>query len=232
MTLTAVLPQIGQKIKGGAKPSVLVLNTLVGLVVARRHSPRQHYQVRTADGVMVTVQDPALPGREGALSIGQQVSLRIPPQAVFITPVRPIEPMEDNVWPARVVLPAGQEPGSLLIVKVLGRPWTLTSMQQEGPHAHPLRTWDRVTVRIRPAACVIVRRYPHDSRLHPRLLTERSPTFIDSSPTPPDRRPPYPAHKGREPLSCVPCPPAAEVCGDHSSVDIDRHDSHKDRSRP
>ena len=46
MTLTAVPPQIGPKTKDGAKPSVLVLNKLVGLVVARHHSHRRHYHVQ------------------------------------------------------------------------------------------------------------------------------------------------------------------------------------------
>ncbi|MCW5799428.1 MAG: hypothetical protein LZF60_260040 [Nitrospira sp.] len=232
MTLTAVLPQSGPNVNSGATPSVLVLNKLVGLVVARRHPHRRHYQMRTADGIHVTVHDPTHPGDARALAIGQQLSLRISPHAVLISPPRPIEPTEDNVWPARVVLPADQSRSALLIVKIIGQPWTLTSMQPEGQGTRPLRAWDRVTVRIRPEACVIDRRYPHDSRLHPRLLTELSPTPTDSRHTPPDRRPPYPALKGREPLSCVPCPPAPEAYCDRASRDVDHHHSRRERSRP
>lgn len=231
MTLTAVPPQIGPKTKDGAKPSVLVLNKLVGLVVARHHSHRRHYHVRTTDGVMVTVQDPALPGRAGSLSIGQQVSLRIPPHAVVISPAKPLEATEANVWAARVVLSAGHEAGSLLIVKVLGKPWTLTSTQPGGPLAHPLQTWDRVTLRIRPEACLIHHRYPHDSRLRPRLLTGSSSSPGDPVPTQPDNRPPYPARKGREPLSCVPCPTALDASGARASREADYHHSRRERSR-
>lgn len=231
MTLTAVLPQTNPRPNSGAKPSVLILNKLLGLIVARSHPHRRYYQVATADGIHVTVQDPVLPGQARALSVGQQVSLRIPPHAVTISPARPIEATEDNVWPARVVLPAGQERGPLLIVKILGRAWTLSSTQQEGQLTRPLRAWDRVTVRIRPEACVIDHRYPHDSRLHPRLLTESSSLPSGSVHTQPDRRPPYSAHRGRETLSCVPCPPCCEDSRDWAAHDVEHHYFFRERSR-
>lgn len=174
MTLTAVLPQSGRTMNSPARPSVIALNKLVGLIVACRHPHRRHYQVRTPEGTHVTVHDPALTPRAHALLLGQQVTLHIPPNAVMISPARPIDTTEDNVWPARVVLPAGQARDNLLIVKILGQPWTLTTTQQEGPLARPLRAWDRVTVQIRPEACVIEHRYPDNSRLRPRLLTKSS----------------------------------------------------------
>lgn len=232
MTLTAVLPQSASTMTRAGKPSVIILNKLIGLIVARRHPHRcRHYQVRTADGIHVTVQAPAFPTQTYALSIGQQVSLRIPPHAVMISPARPIEDSEDNVWSARVVLPVGQERGSLLIVKILGRPWTLTSTQQEGQFTRALHTWDHVTVRIRPEACVIDQRYPDDSRLHPRLLTQSSCVSADSPYTQPGRRPPYPAHQGREPLSCVPCLPAPPDSCDSSSRYFEQQHFRRERSQ-
>ncbi len=224
MTLTAVLPQNSQAMTNKATPSVLIVNKLVGLIVACRQPHRRHVQVRTADGIHVTVHDPVRSGQARALSIGQQLSLRIPPHAVTIGPERPIKAMEENVWPARVVLPAGPERGSLLIVKIVGQPWTVTSTQQ-GEFACRLRAWDRVTVRIRPEACVIDQRYPDDSHLRPRLLTESAPLRADLPRTQPDRRPPYPALKGRETLSCVPCPPCSEEHPDPVPQTLKRHRS-------
>lgn len=224
MTLTAVLPQNSQALTNRATPSVLIVNKLVGLVVACRHPHRRHVQVRTAEGIHVTVHDPVRSGQGRALSIGQQLSLRVPPHAVAISPERPIKATEENVWPARVVLPTGQERGSLLIVKIIGQPWTVTSTQQ-GEFARRLRAWDRVTVRIRPEACVIDHRYPDDSRLRPRLLIQSSASPAGVPRTQPDRRPPYPALKGREPLSCVPCPPCPEDHRDPVPHTLKRHHS-------
>ncbi|MBS0170005.1 MAG: hypothetical protein JSR62_06585 [Nitrospira sp.] len=225
MTLTAVLPKNSQALTSRVKPSMLIVNKLMGLIVACRHPHRRHVQVRTADGIHVTVHDPVRPGHTRALSIGQQLSLRIPPHAVTISPERPINATEENVWPARVVLPAGQERGSLLVVKIIGHPWTVTSTQQGWPRSRPLRAWDRVTVRIRPEACVIDQRYPDDSHLRPRLLTESSALPADLPRTRPDRRPPYPALKGRETLSCVPCPPCPEDHRDPVPHTLERHHS-------
>src|SRR5574340_131446 len=208
MALSAFKSQVRPIVENRRSPSILVKNKLVGTVVACHRSQPMRYLAYTADGAAITFLHCALPGRPGSLDIGQQVILEIPPHDVILNPPRWVSPLENNCWPARVVLSVGQDLNSLLIVKVLGRPWTLTSTRQAFWMSRSLHAGDRVTVYIPSETCSVVRRYPGDLRLRPRLLTE----VLPNSSTPPltnepGRRPPYPVRKGRELISWVPCLP-------------------------
>jgi len=208
MALTASTPQARPTAEDRRTPSIVVKNRLVGTVVGCRRSQHGRYRAYTVDGSAITFSYHTLPDRPDTLDIGHHVTLTVSPYDVVLTPPRWVGPLENNCWPARVVLSAGHDLDSLVVVKILGSPWTLTSARRAFWLNRPLHTWDRVTVSIAPETCSVVRRYPGDLRLRPRLLTE---IFPDSSPPPPTRgpgrRPPYPDRKGREPLSWVPCLP-------------------------
>jgi hypothetical protein len=172
MALTVSVPQARPAVEDRCSPSILVKNRLVGTVVDCRRSQRQRYRAHTIDGSAITFFYNAFSGRLDALDIGHHVTLDVSPHDVVLHPPRWVSPLENNCWPARVVLSAGH---SLLVVKILGTPWTLTSTRQAFWLNRPLQAWDRVTVSIAPETCSVVRRYPGDLRLRPRLLTEALP---------------------------------------------------------
>ena len=89
----------------------------------------------------------------------------------MLSPPRWVSNLEENQWPARIVLAAQQEFESLVVVKILGRFWTLTSSQRTFWLNRPPCAWDRVTVHIPLDAVSIRRRYPGHPHLRPRLLT-------------------------------------------------------------
>lgn len=184
MAITVSIRQARPAVEDRRTPSILVKNKLVGTVIACQRSQRIRYCARTADGSTITFLYRTLPGPSDSLDIGQQVTLDIPPHDVILNPPRWVSPLENNCWPARVVLSVNHDLDSLLVVKILGSPWTLTSTRQAFWLNRPLHAWDRVTLYIAPESCSVVRRYPGDLRLRPRLLTEVY------SPTPQPFRPP------------------------------------------
>lgn len=202
MAITVSIPQARPAVEDRRTPSILVKNKLVGTVIACQRSQRIRYRARTADGSTITFLYRTVPGPSDSLDIGQQVTLDIPPHDVILNPPRWVSPLENNCWPARVVLSVNHDLDSLLVVKILGSPWTLTSTRQAFWLNRPLHAWDRVTLYIAPESCSVVRRYPGDLRLRPRLLTEvlSNPAAVPPAKGP-ARRPPYQACRGREPLS-------------------------------
>ncbi|HJR76247.1 MAG TPA: hypothetical protein VJ805_04710 [Nitrospiraceae bacterium] len=66
----------------------------------------------------------------------------------MLNPPRWVSHLEDNQWPARVVLAAYHEYELLVVVKILGRFWTFTSTRHTSWLHRPPRAWDRVTVHI------------------------------------------------------------------------------------
>ncbi|WHZ22219.1 MAG: hypothetical protein OJF47_001331 [Nitrospira sp.] len=193
MTMTASLPYRKPAAEDRRTPSVLFKNKVVGTVIAYHRSQlhRIRYRARMADGSTITFLSCTLSVRPDSLDIGQQVTLDIPPRDVILAPPRWVSPLENNCWPARVVLSADHGLSSLLVVKILGSPWTLTSTKQVFWLNRRLHAWDRVTVYIAPESCSVVRRYPGDLRLRPRLLTEAfyspaaAPTVKGSASRPP-----------------------------------------------
>jgi hypothetical protein len=155
---------------------VRIKNRLFGTIVSRQLQPLcQHqikYRVRMLDGETVNFIS-AAPSEESAdVDIGQHVTLDVLPSDVMLSPPRWVSHLEDNRWPARVVLAAQQEFGSLVTVKILGRFWTLKSTQRIFWLNRPPCAWDRVTVHIPLDAISIRRRYPGHPHLRPRLLRE------------------------------------------------------------
>ncbi|WHZ14137.1 MAG: hypothetical protein OJF52_000972 [Nitrospira sp.] len=202
MALTVSVPQARPAVEDRRTPSILIKNKVVGTVIAchRSQPQRMRYRARMAGGSTITFLYRTLSVRPDSLDIGQQVTLDIPPHDVILSPPRWVSPLENNCWPARVVLSARHDLNSLLVVKILGSPWTLTSTRQAFWLNRPLHAWDRVTVYIAPESCSVVRRYPGDLRLRPRLLTEVLSNPAAAPPAKgPARRPPYQAHRGREP---------------------------------
>lgn len=159
------------------QPSLIrIKNKLVGTVVARHyqypHYPLAKYRVRLPDnGTIDLVSVPETEQCE-ELDIGQQVTLEVPPGDVLLSPPRWVSFLEDNCWPARVVLSANGGFDSLLVLKILGRSLTLTTTDNMFWLNRPPRAWDRVTIHIPLNAVSIKQRYPGHSRLRPRLLTE------------------------------------------------------------
>jgi hypothetical protein len=157
-------------------PRVRIKNRLVGIIVARctqfPNYPRVKYHVRMPDGGAISFVSAPLTEQSDGLDIGQQVTLDILPSDVMLSPPRWLSHLEDNHWPGRVVLAANQEFESLVVVKILGRFWTLTSTRNTSWLDRPPRAWDRVTVHIPLDAILIRRRYPGHPHLRPRLLTE------------------------------------------------------------
>ncbi len=161
------------------RPShIRITNRLVGTVVARHHQyphyPLAKYRVRLLDrGTIDFVSSPDAE-HSNVLDIGQQITLEISPNDVRLSPPRWVGFLEENCWPARIVLAANGEFESLLVLKVLGRCLTLTTIDSMFWLNRPPRAWDRVTMHIPLNAICLKQRYPGHPRLRPRLLTETS----------------------------------------------------------
>jgi hypothetical protein len=157
-------------------PHILIKNRLVGTIVARHHQyphyPLAKYRVRLLDrGTIDFVSSPEMQ-QSDELDIGQQVTLEVPTSHILLSPPRWVSFLEDNCWPARVVLATNGEFKSLLVLKLLGRCLTLTTTDSMFWLNRPPRAWDRVTIHIPLNAISIKQRYPGHSRLRPRLLTD------------------------------------------------------------
>ncbi len=155
------------------RPSWLPLhNRLAGTIIAYCHDLDMGYRIRTVDNGVVDV----TPSRETQhpirLDRGQHVILDISPADVMLSPPRWVDPSEANHWPGRVVLASHPDSDPLLIVKILGQPWTVMSSQRVSCLNRPACAWDRVTVHIPPDAVRIIHRYPGHAHLRPRLLTQ------------------------------------------------------------
>ena len=157
-------------------PGVRIKNRLLGTVIARHlqypHYPRTKYRVRMLDGETIDFVSAPLTEQSNDLDIGQHVTLDVLPGDVMMSPPRWVHPSEENRWPGRVVLSAGREFESLVVVKILGRFWTLTSTRRTFWLNRPPCAWNRVTVHIPPDAISIRRRYPGHPHLRPRLLRQ------------------------------------------------------------
>lgn len=155
---------------------VRIKNRLAGTIVARHlqypHYPSVRYRVRMPDGGAIDFVSAPLTEQCNGLDIGQQVTLDVLPNDVLLSPPRWVHPSEHNRWPGRVVLTAGREFESLLVVKILGRFWTLTSTRRTFWLNRAPCAWDRVTVHIPLDAISIRRRYPGHPHLRPRLLRQ------------------------------------------------------------
>jgi hypothetical protein len=157
-------------------PRVRIKNRLSGTIIARHlqfpHYPSVKYRVRMSDGGAIDFVSAPLTEECNGLDIGQQVTLDVVPKDVLLSPPRWVHPSENNRWPGRVVLTAGREFESLLVVKILGRFWTLTSTRRTFWLNRAPCAWDRVTVHIPLDAISITRRYPGHPHLRPRLLRQ------------------------------------------------------------
>jgi hypothetical protein len=155
-------------------PGVRIKNRLVGTIVARHlqypYYPRAKYRVRMPDGGTIDFVSEPLAEQSNGLDIGQHVTLDVLPSDVMLSPPRWVSHLEDNRWPGRVVLAAHREFESLVVVKILGSFWTLTSSRKTFWLNRPPCAWDRVTVHIPLDAISIKRRYPGHPHLRPRLL--------------------------------------------------------------
>jgi hypothetical protein len=155
--------------------AIRIKNTLVGTIVARHpefpYYPRPKYRVRMPGGESIEFLSASLAEQPDDLDIGQQVTLDVLPNDVMLSPPRWVSNFEENQWPARVVLAAHQEFESLIVVKILGRFWTLTSSRRTFWLNRPPCAWDRVTVHIPIDAVSIRRRFPGHPHLRTRLLT-------------------------------------------------------------
>ena len=154
------------------QPSWLPLSKrLVGTIIAYCHDLDMGYRIRTADNGIVDVTLSRETHHPIRLDRGHHVTLSIPPADVMLSPPRWVDPSETNHWAGRVVLASHPDSEPLLIVKILGQPWTLMSSQSISWLNRRPCAWDRVTVHIPPDAVQIIRRYPGHSHLRPRLLT-------------------------------------------------------------
>ena len=155
--------------------AIRIKNRVVGTIVARHlefpHYPRPKYRVRMLGGETIEFLYTSLADHSDNLDIGQQVTLDVLPSDVMLSPPRWVSNLEENQWPARVVLAAHQQFESLVVLKILGRFWTLTSSRRTFWLNRPPCAWDRVTVHIPLDALSIRRRYPCHPHLRPRLLT-------------------------------------------------------------
>ena len=157
-------------------PGIRIKNRLIGTIVAQcnhfPHDTRVTYRVRMSDGGTISFVCAPSQDQSYDLNLGQQVTLDVLPCDVMLNPPRWMSHLEDNQWPARVVLAAYHEYELLVVVKILGRFWTFTSTRHTSWLNRPPRAWDRVTAHIPLDAILIRRRYPGHPHLRPRLLTE------------------------------------------------------------
>jgi hypothetical protein len=176
MALTAHRMELAPDVLDTRLSHIRIKNRLVGTITARHHQhphyPLAKYSVRLLDrGTIDFVSSPGMQQSDEP-DIGQQVTLEIPTGDVLLSPPRWVSFLEDNCWPARVVLAANGGFKSLLVLKLLGRCLTFTTTDNMFWLNRPPRAWDRVTIHIPLNAISIKQRYPGHSRLRPRLLTD------------------------------------------------------------
>lgn len=152
------------------RPSWLPLNRLAGTIIAYCHDLDRGYRIHTVDKGIVDVTLSPETHHPIRLDRGQHVILDISPAEVILGPPRWVDPSEANHWPGRVVLASHPNADPLVIVKILGQPWTLTSSQNLSWLNRPACAWDQVTVHIPSDAIRVIRRYPGHPHLRPRLL--------------------------------------------------------------